>query len=408
MESPSKYDIVVLGGGIVGLATATTLLEKFPNLHIAVLEKENQLAFHQTGRNSGVIHSGVYYKPGSLKASLCLSGSRALIELCRREKIRYEICGKLIVAASTEEIPRLEELHRRAQANGVPGCRLLGPEEIRELEPNAVGIQALHVPTAGIVDYKEVTRAYARMIESRGGVIRTGTLFRKTVSENGGLRVITDRESFFSRFLINCGGLQSDRIARSSSRENHLKIIPFRGEYYELVPEKRHLVRSLIYPVPDPRFPFLGVHFTRRIDGRVDAGPNAVLALKREGYRRTDVNWADMADMATFPGFWKMAAKHWKTGLQETIRSFNKKIFVRDLQRLVPAIKESDLIPSESGVRAQAVDRSGALLDDFHIVQSNRMIHVCNAPSPAATASLAIGEYVVNAAARQFGFKVSK
>ena len=401
MESQGKYEIAILGGGIVGLATALALLRHSPERRIVILEKEERLAFHQTGRNSGVIHSGVYYRPGSMKALLCVKGAQALIAFCRQCRIPHQICGKLIVATQPEELPHLQELHRRGLANGVGNCSLLGPERMREIEPNAAGIQALHVPSTGIVDYTEVAQAFAHRIQEGNGKIMTQCQLLHLVRENGGLRLLTTQGEFQTCLLINCGGLHSDRIAGSAGTPVPLKIIPFRGEYFELVTEKKNLVRGLIYPVPDPRFPFLGVHLSRRINGKVEAGPSAVLALKREGYRKTDVSLSDSLEMFLFPGFWRMAARHWKTGLYELQRSFSKSIFVRDVQRLVPAICEKDLVPSDSGVRAQAVDGAGNLLDDFHLIQADRMIHVVNAPSPAATASLAIGETIADTAAKR-------
>ncbi len=397
MQSQDKYDISILGGGIVGLGAALSLLSRFPKLRVLILEKESRLAVHQTGRNSGVIHSGVYYRPGSLKASLCVRGARALIDFCQQHRIPYQICGKLIVATHPEELPRLQELHRRAAANGVQNCSLIEGGRIKEIEPDASGIKALHVPTTGIVDYTQVTEAFAQRIQELGGIIKLQSKVLRLLKEDGRLMIVSSQGDFQSRLLVNCGGLYSDRIARSSHAKITLKIIPFRGEYYELVPEKRNLVQGLIYPVPDPRFPFLGVHLSRRIDGRVEAGPSAVLALKREGYRKSDVSLADSLEMLLFPGFWRMTSRHWKTGLYELYRSFNKRVFVRDVQRLVPAIREKNLIPSGSGVRAQAVDGGGNLLDDFRLIQSDRVIHVCNAPSPAATASLAIGEMIADA-----------
>ena len=400
----NRYDITLIGGGIVGLATALAVGRRAPGTRVLVLEKELSCATHQTGHNSGVIHSGVYYKPGSLKARLCLQGSEALVLFCQANGIPFQQCGKVIVATREEELPRLKELHRRGIANGVPGVTLIGPERLRELEPHAVGIQALHVPSAGIVDYRQVADAFARQIQDQGGTIQTGSRVFKALPTTDGWLLETSHGPVATDHLINCAGLYSDRLARMSqtSTTSTSHIIPFRGEYYELIPERSHLVRSLIYPVPDPRFPFLGVHFSRRIQGRVEAGPNAVLALHREGYRKSDVNGRDLLEMVAFPGFWKMAARYWKTGLEELYRSFSKPAFVRALQRLVPAIERGDLVPAGAGVRAQAVDPAGNLLDDFHLVQERGAIHVCNAPSPAATASIAIGEFIADAALKQF------
>ncbi len=399
----NDYDIALIGGGIVGLATAMAVTRRTSGARVLLLEKEPLCASHQTGHNSGVIHSGVYYKPGSLKARLCLQGSKALVLFCQAQGIPFQRCGKIIVATREAELPRLKELERRGVANGVPGVALIGPERLKELEPSAVGIQALHVPSAGIVDYKQVAEAFSDQLQKQGGTLQTGSRVLRLLQKADGWVLETSRGPITTRSLINCAGLYSDRVARMAHAFNRSRIVPFRGEYYELVPERSHLVRSLIYPVPDPRFPFLGVHFSRRINERVEAGPNAVLALHREGYRKSDVNGRDLLEIVSFPGFWKMAARYWKTGLEELYRSFSKPAFVRALQRLVPAIEERDLIPSGAGVRAQALDPSGTLLDDFHLIQEKGAIHVCNAPSPAATASIAIGEFIADAALKQFG-----
>lgn len=380
-------DVAVIGGGLVGLATAMALAAR--GASVTVLEAEDRLAAHQSGHNSGVIHSGLYYKPGSLKARLCVEGARALWSFCEEEGIAAERCGKLVVATREEELPRLDELERHGQANGLSGLRRLRAEEIREIEPHAAGIAALHVPETGIVDYPAVARAYARRIERRGGRILTNA--RVTAVRPGPVLETTSGTVACSR-LVNCAGLQSDRIARLCGAEPDVRIFPFRGEYYELV--KTELVRGLIYPVPDPRFPFLGVHLTRMIGGGVEAGPNAVLALKREGYRWSDVSVRDSLATAGWPGFWSLAARFWKIGLYEVWRSLVKSAFVRDLQRLVPAIRPEDLHRAGAGVRAQALERNGALVDDFRIVETDRAVHVLNAPSPAATASIAIGRTI--------------
>ncbi len=394
--SGTTFDTVIVGGGIVGLATAFSLARKRPGMRLLLLEKETELAFHQTGHNSGVIHSGIYYRPRTLKADLCVRGGRALIALCREQGIPFELCGKVVVALSEEELPRLAELHRRGTANGVPGLRLVGAEELKEIEPEASGLRGLHVPGAGIVDFRKVAALFAQEIRERGAQISTGTrlLGIRAPGSGGTLLLQTSRGEIAARFLINCGGLFSDRIARTGGEPMAAQIIPFRGEYYELVPSRRHLVRGLIYPVPDPALPFLGVHLSRTMHGAVEVGPNAVLAFKREGYRRWDLSVPDLLEMARFPGFWKMTARFWKSGWQEWIRSLNKKRFARSVQRLVPAVREEDLVPSKSGVRAQAVDRAGTLLDDFHLVRGAQSLHVVNAPSPAATASIAIGEFI--------------
>jgi L-2-hydroxyglutarate oxidase LhgO len=393
----SSFDVVVIGGGIVGLATALQIIRKQKGIRIAVLEKEPEIARHQTGHNSGVIHSGLYYKPGSLKAKNCVAGAAAMVEFCREHGIPYEICGKVVVATDKSELPGLQELLRRGTANGVPGIVSIGPERLRELEPHCTGIEALHVPGTGIVNYALVAKKYAELIEAGGGQIFTNCAVQGIVQSSNETVLETSRGSFkAARKVINCAGLHSDRIMRLAAEDNGLKIVPFRGEYYEIVPRRRSLVKSLIYPVADPRFPFLGVHFTRRISGGIEAGPNAVLALKREGYKKTDINLKDAVETALFPGFWRMAAKYWKSGFGEYYRSLNKGAFTRALQKLVPEIQASDLEPAGSGVRAQALDKMGKLLDDFAILQSKQFIHVCNVPSPAATASLIIGKQIAD------------
>ncbi|MFZ0275322.1 MAG: L-2-hydroxyglutarate oxidase [Candidatus Sulfotelmatobacter sp.] len=384
----SRHDVIIVGGGLVGLSVALEITQRFPRLRTLVLEKEDCVARHQSGHNSGVIHSGIYYKPGSLKAKLCVAGAAAMVEFCREHSIPHSICGKVVVATIREELQSLEELRRRGEANGVAGVRLIGPAELRDLEPNASGLQALVVPSTGVTDYVAVCDKYAELIAERAGSILTSA---EVLSLNRGAREIvveTSRGTFSTAYLINCAGLFSDRISRMAGDEPGITIAPFRGEYYELIAERSSLVRALIYPVPDPRFPFLGVHFTRRISGRVGAGPNAVLAFRREGYRRTDFKLEDLASSLTFPGFWRMAAKHWRSGFDEVHRSFSKAAFVRTLQRLVPAVREEDLVPGGSGVRAQALKRDGTLVDDFQFVQSGNALHVLNVPSPAATASL--------------------
>ncbi len=396
------YDLAIVGGGIVGLATALALSGRFPSRRLILLEKEPRVGSHQTGHNSGVIHSGVYYKPGSLKASLCARGGRLLTSFCQQHAIPVKRCGKVIVALTPEELPRLQEFYRRGTANGVPGLSLIGPERLREIEPeSARACQALHLPEVSITDYGQVARTYAVLLAERGVEIRTGTRVLGT-SGDGPLRILCSGLEVAASHLINCGGLQADRLASSMHSPVGLQILPFRGEYLELSASRRNLVKGLLYPVPDPRYPFLGVHLSPRIDGRVEAGPSAVLALKREGYRKTDFNMKDTAQMLCFAGFWRMTARHWRTGLEEIYRSIVKQAFVRSVQRLVPSIRSEDLLPAGSGVRAQAVNPRGELLDDFHLVQQGRFLHVCNAPSPAATASLAIGEHIAAAAAKQF------
>jgi (S)-2-hydroxyglutarate dehydrogenase len=394
-----QFDLVIVGGGIVGLATGLQAIRKQPRLRLAILEKEAQIARHQSGHNSGVIHSGIYYKPGSLKAKNCVAGARRMVEFCREHSIPFEICGKVVVATDESERGGLGELMRRGTANGVPGLKMISVNELKEMEPCSTGIAAMHVPGTGITDYSRVAQKYAELIQAGGGQILTDCEVRGIVKNSSGLVLETRRGAINAARTINCAGLYSDRIMRLSGEDSALRIVPFRGEYYEIVPARRHLVRNLIYPVADPRFPFLGVHFTRRISGGIEAGPNAVLALKREGYNKTDFNLRDTVETAVFPGFWRMALKYWRSGVGEYYRSLSKQGFTRALQKLLPDIQVSDLEPAGAGVRAQALDRSGKLLDDFVIVRSKQMIHVCNVPSPAATASLVIGEQIVEMAA---------
>lgn len=396
------FDIAIVGGGIVGLATAIALLDVNSASRIIILEAESQLATHQTGHNSGVIHSGLYYKPGSWKAKFCAEGRDAMYRFCGDHGIPHERCGKIVVATSEDELPRLEELHRRGTANGLQGMKWLTPEEMREHEPNVAGIRGLWVSETGIVDYKSVARVYSKILQSRGCELRTATRVIGCVRDEGELRIQTISGEIRSKALVNCGGLQSDRVARLCGLDPGVHIVPFRGEYYQLKPEKASLVRNLIYPVPDPRFPFLGVHFTRMIGGGVEAGPNAVLAFKREGYRKSDVSMKDIADLVGYRGFWKMSTRYWKMGMAEFWRSYSKNAFVSALQRLIPALKQDDVVPGGSGVRAQAVDVNGGLLDDFHVVRAPRMVHVLNAPSPGATSSLRIGKEIASMAIEQF------
>ena len=403
----SRYNVIIVGGGIVGLAVGLEITQRFPRLRLLLLEKEHRVGRHQSGHNSGVIHSGVYYKPGSLKAKLCVTGAAAMVEFCREHGIPHQVCGKVIVATHEEEFPRLEELRRRGEANGLTGLQSIGPEELREIEPNASGLRALVVPATGITDYAAVCDKYAEIITARGETILTSTEVTGIKRHGDEITVETSRGAFSGKSLINCAGLFSDRISRMAGDDPQVMIVPFRGEYYDLIPERSSLVRSLIYPVPDPRFPFLGVHFTRRISGSVDAGPNAVLAFRREGYKRTDFNLRDLGSSLIFPGFWRMAAKNWRSGLDEFHRSFSKPAFVRALQRLVPEVRDEDLVPGGSGVRAQALTREGALVDDFQFVPSGRMLHVLNVPSPAATASLLIGRTIVSTGRGRIGTTVA-
>ena len=398
------YDVVIIGGGIVGLSTAMQLKNtRFSHWKVAVVEKETDLASHQTGHNSGVMHSGIYYRPDSQKARFCVSGLQSLIRFCDDNEIEYDQCGKVIIATHKEELDRLESLHERGMANGVPGLEMVGPDRLKEIEPHAAGIQALWAPHTGIIDYQKVARAYAGRFQESGGEIFTGAPVRRATRYSSGLVLETASGDLKAKRVINCAGLFADRVAEMMGEQVDVRIIPFRGEYFTLRPESHHLVKGLIYPVPDPRFPFLGVHYTRTINGQVEAGPNAVLALRREGYRKSDWNLGESWGTFSFPGFWKMSAKYWKIGLEEFRRSYSKKLFVRDLQRLLPEIQATDLAPGGAGVRAQAVSRKGALLDDFHIIQGRDAVHVLNAPSPGATSSLAIGAYIVELAAEAFG-----
>ncbi|MDN4522997.1 L-2-hydroxyglutarate oxidase [Fictibacillus fluitans] len=390
------YDFCVIGGGIVGLSTAMTLLNQHPKSKVLIVEKEKEWASHQTGHNSGVIHSGIYYKPGSYKARFAREGSKAMVEFCQKHDIQHEICGKVIVATSPEELPLLENLYDRGLQNGINVQKINDSSQLKVFEPHVEGLAAIRVLEAGIVNYKQVAETFAKIIANHGGDLRLQTKVMNINHGANGIEIETSKGTFHTRFLINCAGLQSDRMARLEQVKTGIKIVPFRGEYYELKPEKRSLVKNLIYPVPNPNFPFLGVHFTRMIDGSVEAGPNAVLSLKREGYTKSDIDLKDLAEVLTYPGFWKIASKYWKNGLEEMIRSFSKKAFVKGLQKLVPEITEKDIEPAPAGVRAQALKADGTLVDDFHIIYGQNTVHVCNAPSPAATASLQIGKAIVN------------
>jgi (S)-2-hydroxyglutarate dehydrogenase len=388
------YDFVIIGGGIVGLSSGMALGKRYPKASILILEKESNWAYHQTGNNSGVIHSGIYYKPGSFKATFCRAGSRSMVEFCQEHGIAHEVCGKVIVATQAEQLPLLENLYKRGLENGLEVKRI-SAEEVKEVEPHVRCIAGVQVATTGIVNYKQVCQKYADLIQSRGGELRLNTKVEKIRETSKSYVLDTNQGAFEARFVINCAGLHSDRIAKLGQVDPQAKIVPFRGEYYELIPEKRYLVKTLIYPVPNPDFPFLGVHFTRMIDGSVHAGPNAVLSFKREGYKKTDFDMQDFAEVMTYPGFWKLAAKHADEGIQEIIRSFSKAAFVRSLQKLIPEVQAEDLVPCHAGVRAQALMNDGKLVDDFLIVEGKNSIHVCNAPSPAATSSLEIGKAIV-------------
>ncbi len=393
---------IVVGGGIVGLAVAERLGSVDPDLDVLVLEKEPRIALHQTGRNSGVVHSGLYYKPGSKKAQNCRAGKALLEEFCRVENVPFERCGKVVVATREDELPALAELERRGRANGVE-LEQIGPQRLRELEPHAAGIAALHVPESGIVDYTAVCERLAARIVARGGTVATGVRVLGLAEVHGStprqVLVRTSRGDEPADVAFNCSGLFSDRIARASGLPWRERIVPFRGEYFELVPAAHGLVKNLIYPTPDPRFPFLGVHFTRMVVGGVECGPNAVLALAREGYTWRDVSLRDTFDALTYPGFLRLAARHWRTGLGEVVRSLSRAAFVRALQRLVPDVRAEHLVPAPAGVRAQALDRKGSLVDDFVIEPHAAIVHVLNAPSPAATSALSIARHVVDAAA---------
>ncbi len=389
------FDVAIIGGGIVGLATGYQLTRRFPRCRLLILEKERELAQHQTGHNSGVLHSGVYYKPGSLKARNCRQGKAAMETFCREHGVAFDICGKVIVAVSENDLPALDRIFERGQANGVQ-VSLLDRAGLAELEPHAQGIRAIHVPEAGIVDFPGVCRSLAEELRKAQAQIVTSARVTAMHRDTGRVRLVTAAGEFSAAQVINCAGLQCDRVTAMSGQRPAAKIVPFRGEYFELKPEARHLCRNLIYPTPDPAFPFLGVHFTRMIEGGVECGPNAVLAWAREGYRKTDVNLRDLAESLTYPGFLRLAAKYWRTGMGEMWRSLSKRAFVRALQRLVPEIRVEHLITAPAGVRAQALLRDGSMVDDFLIQDHDRVINVENAPTPAATATLEIGRAIVD------------
>jgi L-2-hydroxyglutarate oxidase len=389
-----QVDFAIIGGGIVGLATAYQILNHFRDATITLLEKENQVAAHQSGRNSGVLHSGIYYKPGSIKAFTCREGKLLMEAFCREHAIRYETCGKVIVALNENELPLLERIYERGKGNGVR-CEKIDQKQLKDIEPHAAGISAIHVRESGIVDYPGVCRRLADILRERGQQVWLGAEVVDIKQQAEQVELTTRKEKLLARYVVNCGGLQSDRLIRMAGDQPPAKIVPFRGEYYQLKPEYRHLCKNLIYPVPDPEFPFLGVHLTRMVDGSVECGPNAVLALAREGYTWSTLNPKDLLESLSYPGFLKMARKHWSKGLGEIQRSLSKGAFVRALQRLVPDLREEFLVPCRAGVRAQAVTADGSLVDDFLFLRKERMVHVCNAPSPAATASLKIGETIL-------------
>lgn len=390
------YDVIVVGGGIVGLSTAYNLINKKPGIKICLLEKEGHLAVHQTGHNSGVIHSGIYYKPGSLKAKNCIDGYHKMIAFCQEEVVRFELCGKIIVATDKEELPMLQNIFDRGVANGLDGLKFIEKDEIKDYEPYVNGTRAIFVPQTGIIDYKVVCEKLGEKFQKLGGEIYLNEKVESIKTSGSIKEVISSKRSITTKMVVTCGGLYSDKLAAHTTPNLNVKIVPFRGEYYKIKESRKHLVRNLIYPVPDPNFPFLGVHFTRMIDGGVEAGPNAVLAFRREGYTKTSIHLGELAETLAWPGFQKVAFKYWKTGFGEFYRSFSKAAFTRALQKLVPEIAEDDLEPCGAGVRAQACDRQGGLLDDFMILEQEGSVHVCNAPSPAATSSLAIGDTVSN------------
>ncbi len=397
------YDYSIIGGGIIGLSTAMALTKRFPAAKIIVVEKENGWAHHQTGHNSGVVHSGIYYKPGSLKAKFAKEGNAAIAAFCKEHGIAYERCGKVIVATEERELPHLDELLKRGIRNGLEVERIDG-QRLKEIEPHVNGIAAIRVPSCGITDYKEIANTFARLIEKAGGTLQLGITVESISETDSEVVLETNKGTIRSKYMINCAGLQSDRMTKVAGIQTDVKIVPFRGEYYELVPEKRHLVNHLIYPVPNPDFPFLGVHFTRMANGEVHAGPNAVLAFKREGYTKKDFNVKDMMEVLRFRGFWKMAVPNMKEGMKEYIRSYSKQAFLKSLQRLIPELTLDDIKATHAGVRAQAILDDGNMVDDFLIVPGKRSLHICNAPSPAATASISIGQEIADRAESMFDY----
>lgn len=396
MEAQIKNNTIIIGAGIVGLASALKILEREPSAKITILEKEDDICKHQTGNNSGVIHSGIYYKPGSLKAVNCRKGYRQLLDFCDKHNVNYDICGKVIVAANKEELPYLDTIYQRGVQNGLENLRKITAEELKEIEPHVNGIAGILVPQTGIINFTEAARKYLDVILQHDAEIKFNQKVVDIVKGTSGIEVVTDKETYNAECVVSCAGLYSDKMAALTNNNLNLRIIPFRGEYYELKDDKKHLVNNLIYPVPDPAFPFLGVHFTRMIEGGVEAGPNAVLSFKREGYNKTSFNLKDTVETLTWGGFLQVAKKFWRVGAGEFYRSLNKAAFVKALQKLIPEIKEDDLVPGGAGVRAQACDKHGGLIDDFYILEDKNILHVCNAPSPAATSSLAIGEHIAS------------
>ncbi|AYM99970.1 L-2-hydroxyglutarate oxidase [Chryseobacterium sp. 3008163] len=389
-----NYDIVIIGAGLVGLATAYQTKLKKPNSKILILEKEKDVSLHQSGHNSGVIHSGIYYKPGSLKAKNCIEGYHSVINFAKEYGIKYDLCGKIIVASSQEELPLLDNIYKRGIDNGLDNLKYLSREEFREIEPHCEGVKAIKVPQTGIIDYPGVAKKIKELFEELGGEVKFNNEVKDIINKDSEIIIKTNQSEFKTKKLVSCAGLYSDKITKMTNEKNDVIIIPFRGEYYKIKDEKKHLVKHLIYPVPDPNFPFLGVHFTRMIDGNIEAGPNAVLAFKKEGYQFFDFNLSETMQTLTWPGFRKIVAKYGKTGMGEVHRSLSKSAFTKALQKLMPEIQENDLVPGGSGVRAQACDRSGALIDDFDIVKNGNIVHVRNAPSPAATSCLSIGNKI--------------
>lgn len=396
--SANKVDVLVVGGGLVGLATAMHIKQMQPRLSISLIEKDAVVASQQSGHNSGVLHAGIYYEPGSLKAKFCVEGNRALSNLCERFDIPIIRCGKVIVANTDQEKDRLERLHDRGVENGVPGLRLISRRELREIEPHVEGSKALYAPESAIIDFPKVAAVYASIFQDAGGELHLDTEFVSATQEHGRHHVVTSKAEFDAKLIVNCSGLHADVVAGKTGSKSDIRVIPFRGEYFQLRKDRRDLVKGLIYPVPDPSLPFLGVHFTPRVDGVVEAGPNAVLATKREGYSRSDFSLKDFASTLSFPGFWLLIARNVGPGIQEINRALRKSVFAKGLQRLIPEIQEDDLVVGGSGVRAMAVDRSGRMIDDFHIEETPGAIHVLNAPSPAATSSLMIGKYIAGKA----------
>jgi len=397
------YDVTVIGGGIVGLATALRIKEQNPSLKLLIIEKEDVVAKHQTGHNSGVIHSGLYYKPGSLKATNCIRGYQMLLDFCEKEEIKYDLCGKVVVATRPEQISILDGLFERGKQNGLDGFKMLSSEQLKEHEPHVKGLKGFFVPQTGIIDYTDVCKKYLAKTQKLGGEIAFNEKVEGISTKNGVSVIKTSKNTYETKLVVNCAGLYSDKVGQmTDERANNLRITPFRGEYFEIKPEKQYLVKNLIYPVPDPNFPFLGVHFTRMIHGGVEAGPNAVLAFRREGYKKLDINFKELFETLTWPGFQKVAAKYWQTGLGEMYRSFSKAAFTKALQELIPEIQSDDLVAGAAGVRAQACDREGGLVDDFAIFENQQAINVCNAPSPAATSSLSIGQTVSELVLKRF------